>query len=201
MVLIYINRWFLLAGFEAYSAYLALKSHFSSDFDYHKYNGKISASRAAYEKRRDKLFFEKLAKHEDIIGFLVANIIDNPSVYIKNLSYSKLAEQIWKDYRERQDHLLDNLKNELKFIERPFGGNLLVKAGQHPPLLRLYLSKKISLDTLCILCYTTKCIALWDREMGDDVVYADIGKLMKNYAPFIRYDKTMVKQILKENYV
>jgi hypothetical protein len=189
-----------MSGYEAYIAYLALKSHFTSDYDYHKYNGKISASKAAFEKRRDKLFFDKLAKHEDIMGFLVANLVSNPRVYIKNLSYNKQAEKVWKDHVHRQANLLDNLKWELHFIERPFGENLLVKSGQHPPLLKLYLSKKISLDTLCMICYTTNCVRHWDKEMGDDVVYADVGKLMKNYAPFISYDRTMVKQILKEYY-
>ena len=188
-------------GYEAFSTYIALKQHFLSDYDYHKYNGKISASRRAFEKRRDKLFFDKLAKHADIMGFLVANLVSNPRVYIKNLAYSPLADKIWKDHVHRQANLLDNLKEELQFIESPLRKNLLVKSGQHPPLLKLYLSKKVSLDTLCMICYITKCVGLWDKELEDDVVYADIGKLMKNYIPFMSYDRTKVKQILKEFYV
>jgi hypothetical protein len=190
----------IMNGYEAYSTYLALKQHFTSEYDFYKYSGKVSASNAAFEKRRDKLFFDKLAKHEDIMGFLVANLVSNPRVYIKNLSYNKLAEKVWKDHVHRQANLLDNLKRELQFIEPPLRENLLVKSGQHPPLLKLYLSKKVSLDTLCMICYATKCVGHWDKELGDDVVYADVGKLMKNYTPFISYDRTKVKQILKEYY-
>ena len=40
--------------FEAYKHYLALKLHFSSDYDYFKYNGKTNATQQSFEKRKDR---------------------------------------------------------------------------------------------------------------------------------------------------
>ena len=54
-----------MTGFEVYKMYLALKQHFTKDnYDYQKYNGKVSASEKSFEERRDRFFFKKLAtKH------------------------------------------------------------------------------------------------------------------------------------------
>ena len=57
---------------------LALKLHFSSDYDYFKYNGKTNATQQSFEKRKDRFRFSKLArKLEDplLIEFFVSNII------------------------------------------------------------------------------------------------------------------------------
>ena len=48
-----------MTGFEVYKMYLALKNHFTRDnYDYQKYNGKVSASEKAFEQRRDRFFFK-----------------------------------------------------------------------------------------------------------------------------------------------
>ena len=49
--------------FEAYKHYLALKLHFSSDYDYFKYNGKTNATQQSFEKRKDRFRFSKLARN------------------------------------------------------------------------------------------------------------------------------------------
>jgi hypothetical protein len=66
-------------AYEAYKDYLALRNHFNNEkYDYFLYNGKVSGSVASFEKRKDRFFFEKLAKHRDPHGLMVANFVYNP---------------------------------------------------------------------------------------------------------------------------
>ena len=41
------------SGYLAYLKYLALQRHFTSNYDYHKFAGKVKASTDAYQKRND----------------------------------------------------------------------------------------------------------------------------------------------------
>ena len=69
-----------MSAFEAYKEYIALKNHFTkADYDYIKYNGKTGLKYTSFEKRKDKVFFEKLSKIENVCDFLVANFSIDPS--------------------------------------------------------------------------------------------------------------------------
>ena len=82
-------------GFEVYRMYLALQRHFSTDYDYFEYNGKVKVSTDAYSKRNDLYAFEKLThiiKKEDREDFFVSHFLDNPKEWIRNMSKQKLDE-------------------------------------------------------------------------------------------------------------
>ena len=49
--------------FEAYQKYIALKLHFTSDYDYFKYNGKTNVTLNSFNERKDKFHFKKLVKN------------------------------------------------------------------------------------------------------------------------------------------
>ena len=48
--------------FEAYQKYIALKLHFTSDYDYFKYNGKTNVTLNSFNERKDKFHFKKIVK-------------------------------------------------------------------------------------------------------------------------------------------
>ena len=57
---------FRMNEFEAYKEYIALKLHFTSDYDYFKYNGKTNVTLHRFEERKDKYHYKRLAKkYED----------------------------------------------------------------------------------------------------------------------------------------
>ena len=70
--------------FDAYKCYLSLKNHFTKDsYDYHKYCGKTRATVQSFYKRKDRFWFEKLARNktdEEVVNFFVSNFIscDDP---------------------------------------------------------------------------------------------------------------------------
>ena len=104
-------------GFDAYKTYLALKQHFTSDYDYFKYNGKVRANVDAFLKRRDKFFFRKLSKKytkDELVNFFVSNFIVSDN-WIGNL-ISQESEDNYVQFKKRMESLGYSVRNELHFL-------------------------------------------------------------------------------------
>lgn len=185
-------------GYEAYKEYLALKQHFTKPtYDYIKYNGKVRSNQDSFNKRKDKVFFDKLSKHENVHNFLIANLVKDPKVWIKELAYSENAEQIYLEWKKRQQSLTYLFKTELSKLDENFNSNFkLTKNESHPFLFRLYLAEVISLETLCILLEITKAKKYWDQAMEYDPIYEALKLSIEKYTPFINFDRDKFKKIV-----
>ena len=62
---------------EVYKSYLAFKNHFTKEkYDYFKYGGRSRASEKAFNKRKDRYFFERMSRKksdDEIKNFFLAN--------------------------------------------------------------------------------------------------------------------------------
>ncbi len=191
-----------MTGFEVYKMYLALRMHFTNDkYDYVKYRGKVNASEKAFEQRRDRYFFKKLATKYDrnqILNYFVANFMVDPQGYIKSFSdgnYSAWkAKQESFSYKFRQD--VDLL---LTYFESPYQDKFdkifEVKEGQHPPLIRHYLSGEISLETLVVFETCLRYIKRFDARLSDPI-WKDIRKRVIKYRPFLNIDCTTYRGVI-----
>ena len=56
---------FRMNEFEAYEKYVALKLHFTSEYDYFRYNGKTSVTLKSFNERKDRFHFKRLSKKYD----------------------------------------------------------------------------------------------------------------------------------------
>jgi hypothetical protein len=186
-----------MSPFEVYKDYLALRNHFNSQsYDYFKYGGKGSGGIDAFNRRKDKFFFEKMSKHRDPHGFMLANFVQNPKSWIRDMAYSESAEKIYTDWLKKTQSLTFIVQSDLGRLREPFNENFLVEEGSHCHILSLYLGKRIQLETVCVLVDLTRCLSYWDKRMMDDVVWQDTGFLIKKYTPFIRYDPKALKKIV-----
>lgn len=191
----------MMSAFECYKEYLALKNHFSKpDYDYFKYNGKLRANADSFNTRKDKLFFQKLAKHPDVHNFLVANLSENEKHWIRDLAYSEDAEKTYKNWLKRQQSLSYVFKQELGKLDSDFNRNFVVKSNEHPLLLKLFLAKEISLETLCLLLDLSGAKKHWDSKMQYDLIYDSIRVKIEKYTPFIRCDKEKLRKIVVEHF-
>jgi hypothetical protein len=103
-----------MTGFESYQIYLAMKNHFTKDgYDFFKYNGKVRVKESSFIKRNDKLFFEKLAKHDDPYGLLVSNLSQNPKLWIRDISYSDAANEMYIKWLKIQQSMKYTVKQDL----------------------------------------------------------------------------------------
>ena len=113
------------SGFETYIKYLALKKHFTTDgYDYHKYNGKVRASIETFRTRPDAYSFAKLSKRDDVINFMLANFINNPNIWIRQLLDFE-AQDRYNDWRKKQESLTYTFKSELKNLQEDWTANFI----------------------------------------------------------------------------
>jgi hypothetical protein len=188
------------ASFRVYVNYLALKKHFETEgYDYHKYNGKIKASFEKFQTRPDAFFFYKLSKKDDPLKILVANLVRNPKAWIREIVEER-GEETYFDWQKRMDSLSYTFKSELKKLKDDYYSNFVVKDGQHPYLMTLYLQKEISLETFTILVRLSNVYELWEKEIVDKFVARDIIRLSKKYYPFLELEKEKFSKIVKEHF-
>ena len=190
----------LLEGYNAYKTYLAIKQHFTTDYNFHKYNGKVRASEESFYKRRDRFFFKKLEKKyskEELIMYFVSNFTKSTSKWIGNL-LSQDSEKNYLEYKKNKESLSYSFKNELLYIkDKKLGNKLFEIDNGHPLLFKFYLQGKVSIETMVILDNKLNFIKYWNNNMNDIVWESEFKKISK-YRSFFEYNKDSFNNIIKE---
>lgn len=189
-----------MTPFECFKAYSALKLHFTTDYNYFQYNGNVRLKPESFEKRPDKVFFAKVAKHSDPLNFLMVNILDNPKAWIRNIAYDKDSEVKYSSWAKRKQSLSYMFKEEIKKLDPDFDKNIKAVANGHPPIIVQYFAKEISLETVCIIASITGCIKYWDKVMKDDPVWEETSRKIKKYTPFLNIEPKRFKKIILESF-
>jgi hypothetical protein len=185
-----------MTPFETYQKFLALKMHFTSDYDIIKYNGKVKANYDSFEKRKDKYFFYKLSKMKEPESFILSNMIENDISWIGDL-FDPEKEEVYKNWNKRQQSLSYIFSNDIKKLLPSFNENFIIKDGQHPPLLKLYRRKEVCIETLILLDEILNYFPYWNKNIQDTVIWPNIYKRLVKYKPLFHYDKAKIKNILK----
>ena len=179
---------------DVYLMYCALKAHFQGDYDYHKFSGKTKTKRESYYKRKDRFFFAKTAvKYEDteVLNYFVSNFIHNRSGYIANFT-----DKNYETWMNKRAMFYEIFSQEMQPFVKNFEPLFECESGQHPTLLKEYMGKRISLETMIVLDDLVEFSKRWDKELvWDDFVWPDVKKLMNNYKGFltINTDKYRMK--------
>lgn len=183
-------------AFEAYKAYLALKSHFNNKtYDFFKYNGRTRASKNTFEKRTDKYFFHKLAKRDDVIPFLVSNFLIT-DCWVGDLVNEQIAEKTYREWKKRQDSLSYIFSNDIEKLDDDFNSNFMVVDGAHPKILKMYLRKEVTPETLLILEDILGFFRLWNRRIEEKYIWPVEHIKLKKYRPFFTINPEKYKKIL-----
>ena len=178
-----------MEAIDTYLMYCALKAHFGkTDYDFVTYHGKTRIKRDSFYKRKDRGFFVKISKkyktEENVKNYFVSNFIKDGKGYVSNFSDENYEE--WKDKRA-------NFYNQFVLEIRPFVKNFnplfVIKDDEHPILLKEYLGKRVSLETLIILDELVEFTKTWNKKLSEDYIWQDIKKLMNNYKRFLTLDK------------
>lgn len=188
----------MTTGFEVYKKYLAIKRHFSSDYDYFKYNGHVNVKRETFDKRKDKYFFEKLAKKSDVDEILIANLKNNPNSWIKDLTDDN-AIAIMQEWKRRKENFTYLFSKDIEQLKDNFNENFLIKENSHPYVLQLYFQEKLVLETLVALIDVTDTIGYLNSKLNDDDLWIETRHKMAKLYPFLNYDRGKIKRaILKK---
>lgn len=190
-------------AFALYQYYVALKQHFTTSYDFFKYNGKVRLNASSFETRKDKFFFYKLTKHDSPKEKILANLVNDPKVWIGDIADSEKCDTIYTDWVARQQRLRYAFKTDLSELDDDFDSEFRVVNGQHPHVLKVYLMKRISLETLVILDDLLSCFKYWDKKVSDNIVYPNINNSVSKYRPFVHkegFDIEKYKEILLDKY-
>ena len=151
-------------AFDLYKYYVAIKQHFTTDYDFFKYNGKMRLNSTSFETRKDKFFFYKLTKHDNAKDKILANLLINPKVWVGEIADSEKCETIYNDWVTRQQALRYTFKSDLSELDDDFDTEFKVVNGQHPHVLKCYLQKRVGIETLVILDDLLGCFKYWDKK-------------------------------------
>jgi len=189
--------------FDAYRCYLSMKNHFTKDkYDYHKYRGKSRATVQSFYKRKDRFWFEKLARNksdQEVVEFFVSNFItctDPGKLWIGEMI--KEGEGRYTEWKKRNQSLSYVFKEETEsvFSDGNFDSMFAMDGTRHPQILKEYLRKNISIETLVILDKILGFRENFDSHLKDPV-WETVSMRIKKYSPFLNIDVQRYKQILK----
>lgn len=192
-----------MTPFDCYKTYLAFKNHFTKEsYDYHKYCGKSRASLESFYKRKDRYFFEKTSRQrsdKEVENFFVANFSsanDPQSLWIGEIIRN--GETKYKEWQKRIQSLSYIFKEESEDMLSSTNLNDLFDCSkQHPPLLKNFLSGKISLETMVIYDIIFHYGKTFDKKIQDPI-WQSVSVRIRKYKPFLNIDIFNYKKILKK---
>lgn len=195
-----------MTGFKAFRYYVALKLHFTKDkFNVFENRGNVKGSYQAFDARNDKFLFEKLARKyrtdQEIIQFLVANIAYGND----NIVYGmEEAEEYYIQWTKRKQSLTKTFKDDLNLLQLESEKNNLsldqiinFTLNTYPCIIKLYLGKLISMESICILNDFIPMITKWEVEPTALILEEDIRRI-KKLKGFVKYDREKLEKTINE---
>ena len=197
-------------GFEVYKIYLAIKLHFTSknqSYDFHKHNGRTTARLETFTKRRDRYYFHRLSKSYDsksIVDYFLSNFVSNTNLWVGDIigkagdehykQWSKKIESLHYYYEQDIDYIIERMTTkDIKFNDLFLSIN-----GQHPPIVKMFLAKKINFETLIILDDILRFTKKLNKNIKEKVLWPKLFDRMKRYKPFLSYNITKYKISLRD---
>ncbi|NDH81625.1 MAG: hypothetical protein EBY68_06690 [Actinobacteria bacterium] len=190
-------------GYDLYCTYQAIKLHFSSEsYNFFHYDGKTRVSIDAFQKRRDKFLFHRLARKyrdDEMVPFLVANFVHSDDNWTKSLLEEE-AEQTYREWKRRTDSMSKIYTDDLQKIATKDNFNDLFKVedGQFPKLLVLFMQNDVTLETMVILNNIFDFIKIWDKKISDDIIYPKVSRKIRKYGSFLNVNVDKYKTLTKE---
>lgn len=183
-----------MSPFDAWSTYMSIKLHFDKGtFDAFKFNFKgPRLSQSAFNARKDRYFFEKVAKKypkkSDMITFFLANYLEGNS-WVGTMNDS--APMNWISRMQRLDYAfgedIATLKEQCEKRSCDFDAAFNLSSGRSVPLIiELYQSQKISLESVVVLDVLLNFIPRINKVVTDPLgMFEEMFHKMIRYKPFI----------------
>ena len=193
-------------GFEVYKIYLAIKLHFTSknqSYDFHKHNGRTTARLETFTKRRDRYFFHKLSKSyndKSIVDYFLSNFVSNTNLWVGDI-IGKSGDDHYKEWSKKLEALFYYYEQDLEYMLEQnieFDDIFTSKNGQHPPILKMFLSKRINFETFIILDDILSFSKQLNKNISEKVLWPKLYDRMIRYKPFLRYNVTKYKKSLRD---
>ena len=191
-------------GYDLYGLYQAIKLHFTSEtYNFFQYDGKTRISIDAFQKRRDKFLFHRLARKyrdDEMVPFLVANFVHSDDNWTKSLLEEE-AEETYREWKRVTDSMTKIYQEDLQKIcpdAKMFNDLFKVDEGQFPKLLTHFMHKDITIETMVILNNLFNFIKIWDKKISDDFIYPKISRKIRKYGAFLNVNVDKYRELTRK---
>ncbi len=165
-------------GYHAYCFHQAIRLHFSGSYDAIKYHFKTKVRASSYEGRRDRYFFEKVAKwfprQDDMVQFYVSNAVysGSPNLWVGDLNQDHL-----ETLRERVSNLTYRSARQVRQFPLPFDEMF---RGDNPAIFKFEIELQVVMNVL--LGFVSDMRKRLNDPLGIHKTHLD---LIENYQPFL----------------
>jgi len=160
-----------------------------------------------FTKRRDRYFFHKLSRTYNsttVVDYFVSNFVNNTNLWVGDIigstgdesykEWSKRIEALHYYYEQDIDYILERMTaNKIEFDDI-----FTSHDGQHPPILKMVLSKKICVETFVILEDILSFANRLDKDILETVLWPKMHDRVARYKPFLKYDIPRYKITLRK---
>lgn len=191
-------------GFKAYKYYMAVKLHFTTDkFNVFENGGRVKGTLDAFKNRSDRFQFEQIAhkipEDQKLIQFYVANfaygyqhaVWAHEDAQENYLTWVKRKESIAYIFKKDTDAIILHCEKEKLNKQKLFS----FYGGNYPELLKLYVGKHITLETMRILDDYTKYLDEWKQNDSLALLWTDERRRIEKAKGFVKYDAKRIKPI------
>lgn len=195
-------------GKSVYKLYLMIKQHMNGKYDVIKYNWCMRVSDNAYQKRRDKYFFEKLAekyKLKELTLIFMSNLVANQDAWIGDISDAD-ALVFYREYVGRLKQMKSKFEEDVRniyYFSKKVEVEALKDIFEYNPkvqssyIFKLLQSNIISFETFILLDSFLNIIDKHD-ELTDNLVWYNYSTKLKAYRKILNITAQEAKHVFIE---
>ena len=194
-------------GFKAYRYYLALKLHFTTDkFNVFENKGHVRGSYETFDARNDKHLFDKLGRifgtDRELIQFIAAQFVYNNPNFIYDLNQAHDNYTQWVKVKESITKVFSDDINTIQ-LEAEKNGYTLDEIfnctlNDFPVIIKLYLGKRISPQTVAILANMNEAVSMWLNNPNLSLVLESEIRILYKMDKFLKYNEEKLQKIYNE---
>lgn len=186
---------------------MSLKLHFTKDnYNVFETRGHVKGSEQTFLARNDRYIFDRIARtyvdDRTVIQFFVANFAYGNDAAIYDLQE---AENNYIEWQKRKQSMTRVFSNDiLKILFEVEKNKLDTKnvfefvSGKYPIILKMFIGKQITIETMFILNKLVGYLDLWDNSTA--LLWEDDARRIKKCDGFIKYNLGMI-QLNYENFI
>lgn len=184
-----------MLAFEAFQMFSALHLHFTSDYDYFKYGGRVRGKIENFEKRKDRALFARVAQKYNPETLITGSVMLGDVKHITGCS---------EQYQTQFEKYLDNgsylFSEDIKKLRDDFNSNFTVDQNNNIPYsIKLWTDGEVSYHTCCVLETLLNSDAKW-RMKDQYFIFGNLSKKIVKGAPFFNIDHDKYKALLLKRF-
>ena len=184
-----------MSAFEVYKQYVALKLHFTTNYDYFEYDGKTTVNSASFEKRKDKAKFLRISKSYNPETFLIGNFLFGEKIGWVG-SFEPKHQTTYETYLQNGQYLF---REQLSKLNSDFNSNFSLAFSSVPYIIEQYLRGEVTLHTCCVFNQVLGCVDKW-RESPQFLIFEKTATKIHNATPFFKIDSAKYKALMLKQF-